>query len=211
MISTLQAINKSTFAKPMSKQSDDLVAWINQVLEGSFATQINTGMLRNYMHQDGNPAAFPDSAGTALLAGCSYRFAAMGYGNKTIPAADRAFVALKQALSSDGYLTGAVDPVSWERQTDRSAEAQAFVLMLQARHRDYVATMQSSSVASTSASIPSDIDIMPSRSFSASPTSSPKSDAGRLTPSSFMVLVGLAVAGGAASRAGEKGSICARF
>lgn len=56
-----------------------------------------------------------------------------------IPAADKARAAIAANINGDGYLTNVVDPNNFGSQGDTSPEGQAFVLMMEAAYRDYVA------------------------------------------------------------------------
>ncbi|GAA5836348.1 hypothetical protein JCM5353_002491, partial [Sporobolomyces roseus] len=81
----------------------------------------------------------------ALLAATTYRLAVLesNFDNQALLfAASKARDAVYKMINTEtGWLSGTVDPLNWTEQTDKSPEAQAFVLLLHAAHRDYQATL----------------------------------------------------------------------
>lgn len=93
----------------------------------------------NYLDRAGQ---FEDSAGTALLAAATYRVATITRSPHNIPAAERALQRVADLINADGWLSGTVDPLDFDKQaTGHSPESQSFVLMLDAASRAYYATL----------------------------------------------------------------------
>ncbi|GAA5956693.1 hypothetical protein JCM3765_005705 [Sporobolomyces pararoseus] len=140
VIATLQnSIYSSTFANEIS----DLKRWTREVLEASFLTIQSDGLLNNYID---NPKSFTDSAGSALLSSSAYRLAVLDSTTDYSSILKSAF-AIRSAVNArvdrkTGWLSGAVDPLSWKKQIEKSPEGQAFVLLLEAAWRDYHSTLK---------------------------------------------------------------------
>lgn len=99
-------------------------------------SQSSTNLLPNYLDEANT---FPDASSTALLAAVSYRLAQLGLDNSTIGYANSARQAVFAGVDrTTGWLGPVVNPYDWAQPGANSSEAQAFVLMLSAAHRDYV-------------------------------------------------------------------------
>lgn len=62
-----------------------------------------------------------------------------------ITAANLAYQLVQQSIDADGWLRNTVDPLTFNTpsaMTSVSPEGQAFVLLLQAAHRDFLASIQ---------------------------------------------------------------------
>ena len=101
--------------------------------------QTDAGALRNVID---DTVSFVDSSATALLAAVTYRMATFTGNNSLVYAADNAHQFVADNLSENGWLKNTVNPYTFftaSEEGDNSPEGQAFVLLLSAAHRDYVA------------------------------------------------------------------------
>lgn len=100
-----------------------------------------------------DPTSFADSSGTALLAYVTYRMAVYSNDMSLVPYADKAFKLVQASVDADGWLRNTVDPETFDTPSaanSTSPEGQAFVLLLQAAYRDYVASSDSVGTSSPS-------------------------------------------------------------
>jgi hypothetical protein len=72
-----------------------------------------------------------------LIAAGTFRLAMITRDKTYIPHATRALLFLKGRVDSEGWLVDVVDPLRFNVPGERSPEAQAFILLLQAAWRDY--------------------------------------------------------------------------
>ncbi|GAA5980035.1 hypothetical protein JCM5350_006003 [Sporobolomyces pararoseus] len=140
VIATLQ---HSAYSSAFSGEIDNLKRWAREVLEASFSSIQPDGLLLNYLD---DPKSFTDSAGSALLASTAYRLAVLDPTTDYSSTLKSAF-AIRSAVNArvhrkTGWLSGAVDPLSWKKQTDQSPEGQAFVLLLKAAWRNYRSSLK---------------------------------------------------------------------
>ncbi|GAA5916107.1 uncharacterized protein JCM6883_001732 [Sporobolomyces salmoneus] len=138
VIATLQ---HSAYSTKFPKEIRDLKHWTNEILVASFSTIQPDGLLLNYYDDS---TSFTDSAGSALLAATAYRLALLDPGtdySSLLESASNIRLAVNARVDrTTGWLNGAVDPLSWKQRTDKSPEAQAFVLLLHSAWRDYEAS-----------------------------------------------------------------------
>lgn len=134
-------IVNSPYASQFATQSADLASWSANIVESAFAAQSsNSSFLPNYANTTRN---FPDAASTALLAGCAYRLAQYGIDRSTLSQAETARQAVYAGLDDNGVLSPVCDPATQTQELaagEVSPEAEAFVLLMEAAYRDFVAT-----------------------------------------------------------------------
>lgn len=144
MLRVYATIVNSPYAAEFSSQSADLASWSTEIVTSAFATQLaNSSLLPNYGNVSVASRAFPDAASTAMLAACSYRLAQYSLDSSTLSQAEAARLAVYAGIDSQGILSPVVNPLSYKEQLASgsvSPEAEAFVLMMEAAHRDWVAT-----------------------------------------------------------------------
>lgn len=156
-IRTLRVIQLSAFRWALNSQVSDLLTWSLQISNAAWSHQQPAGYLWNYIDID--PAtttgtSFEDCAGTALMAANTFRLATLTYNPATksssfgalkpnVAAAERARVYIVQHVdNSTGVLGPIVNPLNWHAQAPAggvSPEGQAFVVLLQAAYRDWMA------------------------------------------------------------------------
>ncbi|KAJ9091754.1 hypothetical protein QFC19_008964 [Naganishia cerealis] len=136
MMRVLATIQKSPFSDQMSSQRADLQAWSEEIINAAKSRTAKDGLVRNYID---NSSTFEDTAGSTLLAAVAYRLATMNLTTAHVGFANQihSTVAARH-INSTGYLTGAVDPLSFGKQGTYSPEGQAFVLLMQAAYKDYI-------------------------------------------------------------------------
>jgi hypothetical protein len=115
-------------------------------------SRFSTPFTSNYLTQQPNSCLpdhpgelddFEDCAWTTLVAAATYRLAVLTGDESMISNACSAFDYIETQISEDGTLTKVVDPFNWSTPATQSPEAQAFVLLLQAAWRDYIAWKES--------------------------------------------------------------------
>jgi hypothetical protein len=139
MMRVLATIQASEVADEMQSEQQDLINWVNEILKGAYAFQTLNGTLFNDIDLP-EDKTFADSAGTALLTAAAYRLAAITKDLTYIPNAELAYSLVLKSVNSDGWLTNAVNPLTFNTPltgTIRSPEGQSFVLSLVASRKAY--------------------------------------------------------------------------
>lgn len=138
MARTLATIEQSQSSLQMMSQKNDLISWMNEILDAAYPLLNQQALLfNNYMNDS---TTFFDTAGTALIAASTYRLASMTGNNTWISQADLIYQSLATALNPigqfrDGYPV--VDVLSFNTQGETSAESLAFMMLLTAAKRDH--------------------------------------------------------------------------
>ncbi|ETS59526.1 hypothetical protein PaG_06445 [Moesziomyces aphidis] len=139
MARTLATIEQSQASQAMVSQKNDLVSWMNEILDAAYPLLDERALLfHNYMS---DRSTFFDTAGTALIAYATYRLASLAPGNdKWVGQADLIYRSLATALNPigqfrDGYPVA--DVLAFVRQGDTSSESLAFMMLMNAAKRDY--------------------------------------------------------------------------
>ncbi|KAJ9120031.1 hypothetical protein QFC22_002928 [Naganishia vaughanmartiniae] len=138
MLRVLATIIKSPYSDQMASQRADLQAWSDEIITAAKSHKAKDGLVRNYID---NTSTFEDTAGSTLLAASAYRLATLNLTTAHVDFANQihSTVAARH-INSTGYLTGAVDPLSFGKQGTYSPEGQAFVLLMQAAYKEYIAS-----------------------------------------------------------------------
>ncbi|EIN10295.1 Six-hairpin glycosidase [Punctularia strigosozonata HHB-11173 SS5] len=139
MLRVMETMANSEFASDFEEQCADLSTWIQEIVNAAWTYQKPNGTLYNVLDDD---TSFADSSSTALLASVTYRMATLTNDLTYIPNANLALQLIESSLDSDGWLLNTVDPYTFSRPTasgSHSPEGQAFVLLLHAGWRDYIA------------------------------------------------------------------------
>ncbi|KII95923.1 hypothetical protein PLICRDRAFT_34874 [Plicaturopsis crispa FD-325 SS-3] len=142
MLRVLETINQHNHSS-LAAQKQDLQDWVNEIIGAAWTFQASNGTLLNALN---DPSSFADSSSTALLASVTYRMAALTNDTTHLPAANRALKVVEASVDADGWLQNTVDPLTFNTPTaagDHSPEGQAFVLLLEAAQRDYLAAISS--------------------------------------------------------------------
>ncbi|TFK73011.1 Six-hairpin glycosidase [Pluteus cervinus] len=137
MLRTLETLNRTTQANLFQQHQLDLVDWINEILEASWAHQKPNGTLLNVID---DPTSFADTASTALIASVTYRMAVFTHNDHLVSHANKALGVVKASIGQDGTLKGTTDPETFHEPIspgEYSPEGQAFVLLLQAAWKAY--------------------------------------------------------------------------
>ncbi|GHJ87828.1 hypothetical protein NliqN6_4230 [Naganishia liquefaciens] len=121
-------------------QLTDLGIWALEIIKAAAEHVDSQGMVREYIDE---PDFEGESCGTALLAYAAYRLAYLGISHEFVPFAERARKAVHRNISPQGLLEKVCDIVDERKWRERSAEGQAFVIMLEAAARDYVESLSS--------------------------------------------------------------------
>lgn len=139
MARTLATIEQSQASLQMMQQKNDLVNWMQEILDAAWPLLDDRALLfHNYMN---DTSTFYDTAGTALIVYATYRLASMSpKNNRWISQADTVYRSLATALNPigqfrDGYPV--VDVLSFVRQGETSSESLAFMMLMNAAKRDY--------------------------------------------------------------------------
>ncbi|SNX85440.1 uncharacterized protein MEPE_04149 [Melanopsichium pennsylvanicum] len=139
MARTLATIEQSQASLQMVQQKNDLITWMQEILDASWPLLDERALLfHNYMN---DTSTFYDTAGTALITYATYRLASMSpANNKWISQADTVYRSVSTALNSigqfrDGYPV--VDVLSFVRQGETSSESLAFMMLMNAAKRDF--------------------------------------------------------------------------
>ncbi|OBZ76113.1 Unsaturated rhamnogalacturonyl hydrolase YesR [Grifola frondosa] len=136
MLRVLETIRLSQSPFQFVEQQANLTSWIQEIVSAAWSFQKPNGTLYNYIDDD---TSFADSSSTALLASVTFRIAALTGDFTYIPAANRALSVIESSVNADGWLLNTVDPETFNTPSQPgsySPEGQAFVLLLQAAHRD---------------------------------------------------------------------------
>lgn len=137
MLRVFRTLNQSSFAGDLTSQQQDLLTWASDIATATWAYQQPNGALLNVI-DNGN--SFIDSSSTALMAAVTYRLATyLPSAIQLVQYADSARRLIAQNIDANGWLTQVVDPYSFSVQGMNSPEGQAFVLLMEAAHRDWVA------------------------------------------------------------------------
>jgi len=150
MLRVLRTIANSQYANTMKSEQTDLANWVGEIHNGIYPHLQSNGLFKNYPDSS-NSSNFDDAASTALLASTVYRLANAWGRHTHLPQAERSWQALLASnndsssnstlahFTSDMWLTPVVDPYNFGQQGERSPEAQAFVLEMEAARGDWVA------------------------------------------------------------------------
>lgn len=144
MLRVLNTFNHSSFGPVLKAEQADLVSWTQEIIDGVWAYQQANGTLLNHIDEIASNT-FVDSSGTALLAAATFRLASFTYHrssataapSKNIQAAIKARELVLASIDPDGWLINVVDPLDWHSAGQKSPEGQAFVILLEAAHRDW--------------------------------------------------------------------------
>ncbi|KAJ2925863.1 hypothetical protein H1R20_g11230, partial [Candolleomyces eurysporus] len=158
MLRVHATITNSEYANTLKNQRKDLQKWVEEIHKAMYAVVDDTQLFTNWADQPPTaPRNFYDASGTSLVAATVYR-ASLQYAGKKykyIGNAERAWATLFNSTSSgssnssapfvgythftqEGWLTPVVNPHSYGEEGSRSAEGQAFVVMLAAARRDWI-------------------------------------------------------------------------
>ncbi|KDQ10691.1 hypothetical protein BOTBODRAFT_36004 [Botryobasidium botryosum FD-172 SS1] len=137
MLRVYQTILNSKFSNEFSRERKDLITWSYDIVKAMVPYQQSNGTFLNYLAQ---PSSFAESSATALFAAVIYRLAAITpSAGVFLPYAEKARKLIARSISPDGYLLNVVNPNDFALRGDISPEGQAFVLMMEAARRDYLA------------------------------------------------------------------------
>ncbi|KIJ53229.1 hypothetical protein M422DRAFT_58565 [Sphaerobolus stellatus SS14] len=138
MLRVLATIKSSVFANDFKSEQSDLTEWITEILDGMYKNIGPSSLFTNYAD---NNSTFLDGSSTALIAASTYRFALLTGTYKNLPNAEKSRGVLSNGshFSSTGFLQPVVNPLDWSHAGSDSPEGQAFVVMMQAAWRDWVA------------------------------------------------------------------------
>ncbi|KAL1748225.1 glycoside hydrolase family 105 protein [Schizophyllum fasciatum] len=150
MLRVLATIQHSQYADDLKHQQKDLEKWVLEIHAAMYDSHLyDNGLFANYADEtvDGSDN-FYDASGTALLASTVYRLALLRNVWHYLPSAETSRVALFATQSGnssayvhfddDGWLTPVVNPMSFGEEGSKSAEGQAFVVMLHTAWREWV-------------------------------------------------------------------------
>ncbi|GAA5872702.1 hypothetical protein JCM3774_005034 [Rhodotorula dairenensis] len=136
----LATMKNSQWSGDFADEIADLASWVEEILGAAFQKTKSVGLLPNY-YDPASSSYFSDAAGSALLAASAYRLAQLTGDTSFVPQADTVRAAVFAAVdSSTGWLAPVVNPLSFKARASQSPEGEAFVLLLQAAYRDYVAS-----------------------------------------------------------------------
>ncbi|KAK0432611.1 Six-hairpin glycosidase-like protein [Armillaria borealis] len=164
MLRVYATIQKSQYESTFSSEMDDLISWALEIQKAMYEAVDNTNIFRNYVDDD---STFYDGSSTALMAYTVYRLYTINGDTTYIRQAERSRTALYASgatssfslststststapaststsgyehFTSDGWLTPVVNPHSYGVEGSESAEAQAFVLLMQSAYEEWVA------------------------------------------------------------------------
>ncbi|SCZ96366.1 BZ3500_MvSof-1268-A1-R1_Chr8-2g10146 [Microbotryum saponariae] len=139
MTRVLASMMHSPAPSAYTSEISDLVTWISEIINATFARLDSNGMIPNYF---GDSNTFSDSASSALLASVPFRLAQLGHGTSAQLASATALrdKLISKINTSSGWLQGCVNPLSWQQTSNTSPEAQSFILLLEAAYRAYLAS-----------------------------------------------------------------------
>lgn len=127
----------------------DLLGWITQILDAVMASDLDNGLVRNYLDNDGSVDAvhtFGEISGSAMFASVIYRLADE-LGPPYVKWADGIRETLngvhrttgQWVVSQEGAASPAIDPLAWGGDAVAlSPEGQAFVVMMYSAWRDCI-------------------------------------------------------------------------
>ncbi|GAA5992131.1 hypothetical protein JCM10908_001780 [Rhodotorula pacifica] len=154
VLATIQNSDNTTLVQQFASQSSDLAGWAKEVIDASWSQPRAGGLFHNYMN---DTSTFAESASTALMIANTYRLALLSNlyssalssssapASQSLSAAEASYQALtanNRHISSSGVLSPVTDPMSFSRQLGNgqiSPEGEAFVLLMEAARRDYIA------------------------------------------------------------------------
>lgn len=138
MIRVAATIERSCFEGFMKNQTNNLVAWVKEILDGEFAALTPQELVPDYVI--GGPT-FGDCSSSSALASVAYRGAKLWpgvFGSNYTSAADTIRKAVISGITELGTLSPVVDPLNWNQTGILSTEGQAFGLMMLAAWKDYL-------------------------------------------------------------------------
>ncbi|GAA5988508.1 hypothetical protein JCM10908_003595 [Rhodotorula pacifica] len=136
----LATMKNSQWSADFTTEIADLTSWVQEILGAALQKIKRDGLLPNY-YDSASGSYFSDASGSALLAASAYRLAQIANDSSFVSKADTVRTAVFAAVSSStGWVASVVDPLSFKAQASESPEAEAFVLLLQAAYRDYLAS-----------------------------------------------------------------------
>ena len=139
MLRVLATIQQSEASSAMSQQKEDLLAWVNEVLDAAYPLLDEDSMLfHNYMNDTNT---FLDSAGTALLVYSTFRLASLApeY-SRHVDTAEQIYNRLQTSLTPMGIFGPefeTVDVLGFTHEGPTSSESLSFVMLMDAARRDY--------------------------------------------------------------------------
>ncbi|KIY67562.1 hypothetical protein CYLTODRAFT_353000 [Cylindrobasidium torrendii FP15055 ss-10] len=154
ILATIQKAPVAQFADWKDQAIADITGWIKEIVDGVMATELEDGMVLNYMDTDGTIEAgriYPELSGSAMVANVVYRMAVLQpdvFGESYLAFADGIRNTLGKTdsaghahVTATGVVTPTVDPLNWfstEPYTAGSPEGNAFVVMMYAAWRDCI-------------------------------------------------------------------------
>jgi rhamnogalacturonyl hydrolase YesR len=136
ILRVLETIARSSFQPSFTDQQTQLVVWAYNITSAAWSYQQTNGTLLNVLD---DPASFADSSSTALMAAVTYRLASIiPQAIRLVPYADKARKLIGASIDANGWLTQVVDPYAFSKPGTTSPEGQAFVLLMEAAHRDFL-------------------------------------------------------------------------
>ncbi|KAK4056061.1 hypothetical protein OIO90_002792 [Microbotryomycetes sp. JL221] len=131
-------LQNSRYSSAYESSIENLRSWTDEILVASMSRLTPSNLVPNYFDK----ASFTDTAATALLSAASFRLETLKL-NQTSTNIENALRMRRAVLSrvdpTTGWVSDCVDPIKWELQTNRSPESLAFVLLMEAAYRDYLA------------------------------------------------------------------------
>ncbi|KAF9039464.1 hypothetical protein BDZ89DRAFT_945434 [Hymenopellis radicata] len=127
----------------------DLLGWITEILDAVVGSQLDNGLVKNYLDTDGSVASeqtFGEISGSSAIASVIYRLAP-SLSASYITWADGIRAVLggvdeatgEWFVSQEGRASPAIDPLAWGgNAVEESPEGQAFVVMMYSAWRDCV-------------------------------------------------------------------------
>lgn len=125
-------------------EQSSLIQYAKEIVDGAIkiGPEASSGLLRNYIS---TPSAFPEAAGTAMIAANIYRLAVLAPStfakSSYLDWADARRAAVAKSIGSNGVLAPVVNPYSYTQNTPygkTSPEAQSFGVLLYTAYRDCV-------------------------------------------------------------------------
>ncbi|KAI5120135.1 hypothetical protein M0805_001903 [Coniferiporia weirii] len=138
MLRVQSTITKTPFKDEMASQTNDLLSWVKEILDGTFAAINSDNLIPDYIT---GGATFGDASSSAALAAAAYRAAVISpetFGANYTYTARRIAGAVLGSVDDLGVVSPYVDPLNWGQVGLLSTEGQAFALMLLAAWRDWL-------------------------------------------------------------------------
>lgn len=140
MLRVLAALEQSTFASSFSSETDNIKAWIDELLSAAYNSVDASGLLHNVVN---DTRTFLDGSGSALLAYSVFRLGSMDPSKRgLISHAETAYGTLQNSLDPYGSYTNdilTVNELNTNSPGATSTESLAFLALLAAARRDYYA------------------------------------------------------------------------